>query len=234
MKKSISLYAFLVLTMSLWTNAVFGVPTITATTSQGTTIKFTATLSEKLLSGYKVKIDLNNGKGLVAMTCSGLTCTLSSNALPVGVSNAAYKIGVYNAKGVLQGAVLNGSYTISFLVNASGYSKISNSGEPLPDSAKLGSGANDWACTKDNRTGLIWEVKTADGGLRAWDKIYTNYFVRDVGYGSIDNADVFVSAVNKQTLCGASDWRLPKVDELQTLFLCSDGKYETNGYSTNY
>ena len=92
MKKSISLYGFIILALSIGSNTVFALPSIKATTSQGTTIKFTATLSEKLLSGYKVKIDYANGKGLVAMTCSGFTCTLSSNVLPAGVSKAAFKI----------------------------------------------------------------------------------------------------------------------------------------------
>ncbi|MEQ1812925.1 MAG: hypothetical protein ABL860_00520, partial [Candidatus Nitrotoga sp.] len=30
-------------------------------------------------------------------------------------------------------------------------------------------------CVRDNVTGLMWEVKTADGGLRDWTKSYTNY-----------------------------------------------------------
>jgi hypothetical protein len=45
------------------TSHVFAVPTITKSVSAGTTFKFTETLSEKLPTGYKVKIDLNNGKG---------------------------------------------------------------------------------------------------------------------------------------------------------------------------
>ena len=48
MKKIITFGVLLIATSN-----VFAVPTITAATSQGTTIKFTATLSEKLLSGYK-------------------------------------------------------------------------------------------------------------------------------------------------------------------------------------
>ena len=39
------------------------------------------------------------------------------------------------------------------------YTKISNSGLPLGAGAALGSGAGDWGCTRDNVTGLIWEVK---------------------------------------------------------------------------
>ena len=52
------------------TSDVFAIPTLTEASATGTTVKFTTKLSEKLPTGYKVKIDLNNGKGLVAMTCS--------------------------------------------------------------------------------------------------------------------------------------------------------------------
>jgi hypothetical protein len=234
MKKSISLYGFIILALSIGSSAVFALPTITAATSQGTTIKFTATLSEKLLSGYKVKIDYGNGKGLVAMTCSGLTCTLSSNALPVGVSNASYQIGIYNAKGILQGTTTDGTY-VTAPAQSTGYTKISNSGNELPDTALFGIAPDKWACTRDNKTGLTWEVKTSDGGLRDMSKTYTNYFLNATGYGSQTNSDVFVKKVNQQTLCGAANWRLPTIDELMTLVTvkCSDGKYETDGFCTN-
>lgn len=52
------------------------------------------------------------------------------------------------------------------------FTKISNSGAALPASATLGAGANDWACTYDNVTGLMWEVKTASG-RRSQDHTYT-------------------------------------------------------------
>jgi hypothetical protein len=77
MKRVITLF-FLCLT----TTNSFAFPVFTEVAATGTTVKFTTKLSEKLPTGYKVKIDLNNGKGLVAMTCSGTTCALSSNALP--------------------------------------------------------------------------------------------------------------------------------------------------------
>ena len=105
------------------------------------------------------------------------------------------------------------------------YTKISNSGVALPDTAVLGSGSNDWACTKDNKTGLIWEVKTDDGGLRDMNQIYTNYFEGESGYGEPHNSDYFVSEVNKKTLCGKNEWRLPNNEELKGLIFCSDGKY---------
>lgn len=55
------------------------------------------------------------------------------------------------------------------------YTKIANDGSELSKTVKLGTGAKDWACTKDNNTGLIWEVKTNDGGLRDKDWKYTWY-----------------------------------------------------------
>lgn len=109
------------------------------------------------------------------------------------------------------------------------YSKIANSGSELPDSAALGSGALDWACTRDNTTGLLWEVKTADGGLRDQNKGYTNYddttqkqVYRNGGYFEPTQAEVdaasnsigFTNAVNAGNLCGQTDWRLPSKDEL--------------------
>jgi len=79
MKNLTYINIIILVVMSVWANAALAIPSITATASAGTTIKFTATLSQKLLSGYKVKIDYGNGKGLVAMTCSSTTCSLSSN-----------------------------------------------------------------------------------------------------------------------------------------------------------
>lgn len=237
--KNLTYINFIVLLiMSIWTNAALATPSITAATSQGTTIKFTATLSEKLLSGYKVKIDYGNGKGLVAMTCSGLTCTLSSNSLPTGVNSAAYKIGIYNAQGVLQGLSTSGTYAITYtapVVNntpapviphvplVTKYTKISNTGSSLSDDATLGSGSNDWACTKDKATGLIWEVKTSDDGLRDTIKTYTYTATQD-----------FVSAVNNQSLCGSTKWRLPSLFELETLNQFKSANIYPNYIDTTY
>jgi hypothetical protein len=55
------------------------------------------------------------------------------------------------------------------------FTKIANDGFELPSNATLGSGPKDWACTRDNVTGLLWEVKTADGGLRDQDWTFTWY-----------------------------------------------------------
>ena len=75
-------------------------------------------------------------------------------------------------------------------------------------------------CVLDNVTGLMWEVKTTDGGLRDWTKTYTNYsatYDPDHLYGTASDASGFVSAVNASNLCGHGDWRLPTADELQSI-----------------
>ncbi len=110
------------------------------------------------------------------------------------------------------------------VIKTTGYTKIANDGSTLADSAKLGTAPTDWACTQDNKTGLIWEVKTDDDGLRDKDKTYT----WSQGFD-------FATSVNSQTLCGANDWRMPTKDELMKLVLCSDGKYDSDDREcTNY
>jgi hypothetical protein len=147
--------------------------------------------------------------------------------------------------------MINSSYVIVSTAVTIGYTKISNSGTVLPDTATLGSGANDWACTKDNKTGLTWEVKTDDGGLRDKDWKYSWYKPSgdnggDAGYTDTTyrapncstqnncNTDAFTNAVNAKGLCGKKDWRMPTKDELMTLVKCSDDKYDTDGSCINY
>lgn len=142
-------------------------------------------------------------------------------------------------------ALTSASVTQTLTVLPSDYTKIANDGSVLADSVKLGTTSTDWACTKDNKTGLIWEVKTDDGGLRDLKKIYTNYTsdypkcvplyttseCKDSGhtgiYGDSANANSFVTTVNTQGLCGATNWRLPTNEELKSLIYCSDGKTKT-------
>ena len=111
------------------------------------------------------------------------------------------------------------------------YTKICNSGEEAgqgncPADPTLGSGPNEWGCTLDNVTNLIWELKTTDG---LHDKYNTySWYSPDVntngGYAGIQNAgtctgsdcdtNAFMQAVNTEKLCGISDWRMPTKNEL--------------------
>lgn len=88
------------------------------------------------------------------------------------------------------------------------------------DGAALPPEAAEWSCVKDNVTGLVWEVKTGDGGPRDWKALYTNYGAdRDPRgeYAGATDAEGLVRAVNAQGLCGAKDWRLPTLGELRGL-----------------
>ncbi|MFI3122710.1 MAG: DUF1566 domain-containing protein [Methylococcales bacterium] len=108
------------------------------------------------------------------------------------------------------------------------YTKIANNGSSLPDSAQLGTNPTDWACTKDNNTGLIWEIKTNNGGLRDKDWTYSWYEPdanKNGGFegsqGTSSNCEksecntyAYANAVNTQGLCGVNDWRMPTKNEL--------------------
>jgi hypothetical protein len=103
------------------------------------------------------------------------------------------------------------------------FTKIDASGAALPASAST------WSCVKDNVTGLIWEVKTVDGGLHDAAKTYTNYDSTTAlqingtvaplqsEIDAATNTVGFKNAVNSAGLCGASDWRLPTPGELQSI-----------------
>ena len=105
------------------------------------------------------------------------------------------------------------------------------------DGSLLGDAAVDWACVKDEVTGLVWEYKApADvdpNTVRGVDNVYTwasaNAALNggDAGSssassncdGSLTSCDTesFVDAVNTLTLCGASDWQVPTREELSTI-----------------
>jgi hypothetical protein len=110
------------------------------------------------------------------------------------------------------------------------YTKVANNGSDLAASAALGLNATDWACTRDNVTGLLWEVKTTSG-LRSQDHYYTwynsNLSANAGSAGIISGGDChtagrcdtekFVADVNATALCSFTDWRLPSRRELLTL-----------------
>ncbi|MEZ5452133.1 MAG: DUF1566 domain-containing protein [Thiothrix sp.] len=113
------------------------------------------------------------------------------------------------------------------------FTKISSTGAELPADAAA------WSCVKDNVTGLIWEVKTNDGGLHDKDDRYSWYgtdAATNGGIGGYKNDDgntcyghnvtdsatycntgAYVNRVNRAGWCGAKDWRMPTLGELQSI-----------------
>lgn len=110
--------------------------------------------------------------------------------------------------------------------------KIDNTGKPLPESAK------DWQCIQDNRTGLTWEKKTANG-LHGKNDTFS-WYIRDGflngGAVGVDNANqavchgyqtgndltycntqAFIDRINAEKLCGHDDWRLPYREEIRNI-----------------
>lgn len=81
------------------------------------------------------------------------------------------------------------------------FSRICGSGEvagsgSCPSSPIRGAGVNEWACTLDNVSGAIWQVRT-EGADHPWS---------EVGQPA--------TAANAAMLCGRDDWRLPTPVEL--------------------
>lgn len=113
------------------------------------------------------------------------------------------------------------------------YHKIANDGSVLEREVAMGATAKDWACTKDNITGLVWEVKTpAPSHYRhnkhryVWHFANVNLQPKVEGTtvacgntldGKACNTENYLQKINAEKLCGFSDWRLPSVRELQSL-----------------
>lgn len=114
------------------------------------------------------------------------------------------------------------------------YTKLANDGGDLPANASLGTASHDWACTRDNVTGLTWEIPNTASPLFNIGYRYTWYQPdsslnggdpgstgTDTCSGSLPgglcNTHALVTAANGASLCGYQDWRLPSRRELITL-----------------
>jgi hypothetical protein len=95
------------------------------------------------------------------------------------------------------------------------FRKVCNSGEEAGEGtcgadAAFGFGPDDWGCTKDLVTGLVWELRTHDGSIR--DAMHP--FYEGLSYGGLDNIQTLVDDMNSQALCNSTSWRVPTRTEL--------------------
>jgi len=114
------------------------------------------------------------------------------------------------------------------------FTKISNAGGDLPEDAGYGTGANQWACTRDNVTGLVWEIKSPNfGSDQYYNARYTWYDPESPGSVGYDSAGVetcfdalqgldcntsnYLQHIQAKRLCGRTDWRMPSIRELSNV-----------------
>ena len=90
------------------------------------------------------------------------------------------------------------------------YIKLDKQGQPLKNQ-QVSYKEQAWQCVKDIKTGLIWEVKTLEGLHNKKDEYNWKESFK------------FKDNVNQQGWCGATDWRVPSIEELRTLVYCSNG-----------
>ena len=106
----------------------------------------------------------------------------------------------------------------NYTINPLSYTKLDAQGNDLPDSA------TSWTMMRDNLTGLIWEVKTADGSVHDKDNTYTWYDSNpetnggDAGTpGDGTDTEDFINALNSANFGGYSGWRMPTREELRSI-----------------
>ena len=99
--------------------------------------------------------------------------------------------------------------------------KMSDSGETIAPDSEV------WSCVLDDKTSLIWEVKSETKGVQYALNTYTWFdgesgrdngtFSKNCYWGKNCNTQLFIKDINKAELCGYSNWRLPTRKELNSI-----------------
>jgi hypothetical protein len=203
-------------------NNVFSTRLIGLKPSTFYTIRLQAIDQQGLKSlGQAIGFTTKNVGGLPILNDTGITsCASSSYAFVIHDSCLAPVVGWFKNQDGEIGR--DASFIMGKLTKIGGgesgfdFTKISATGQ------KVAADSPQWSCILDNNTGLMWEVKTDDGGIHDKDNTYTWYNPDSsinggfAGYeNNGKNTYEFVRDVNSQGLCGYNDWRLPTVIELQ-------------------
>ena len=121
------------------------------------------------------------------------------------------------------------------------FTKLSSTGTALSIQDKAWSSegteaaGTQWSCVVDNRTGLVWEVKTDSnkGNTYRWGgktAIGREHADRVGSY--YNDWDALVDDSNNGKLCGSDGWRVPSLEELRSIV--DYGKYNSNVIDTHY
>lgn len=177
-------------------------------------------------------IDLSTQNNDVDCAASGATATETGIETDNGLSPVPAGQDAHFGRDVTNNNDSDGHAGFSF-------SKLDNNGKPLFDQS-VAYENTPWSCVQDQVTGLMWEVKSNDSGLRHKDWTYSWYNSSGVNNGGDTGAasggrcadttnascdtEKFIAAVNAASLCGYSDWRLPSLGEL---FSIMDHSVET-------
>ncbi|NVK24220.1 MAG: DUF1566 domain-containing protein [Gammaproteobacteria bacterium] len=95
------------------------------------------------------------------------------------------------------------------------YTKLDDTG------AELAADASSWSCVRDNHTGLIWEVKTTDGGAQHYLDGFQWGGKGADGYSDANKEGTYyeswnslIDHANDNSLCGKTNWAIPTHEEL--------------------
>ena len=95
------------------------------------------------------------------------------------------------------------------------FTKLDSSGLELDATSLI------WSCTRDNVTGLTWEIKKETSGPRSNDLRYRWGGQGATVYGTefYDDWNSLIESANSDLLCGYDDWRVPTIKELQSIIV---------------
>ncbi len=134
-----------------------------------------------------------------------VTPTKTPSLLFTSAGTFTVTLNITDSKGATSSKTL--SITVDPKSSAKDFFKISMTGDVLPDSATIADKNftdNDWVCTYDSRTNLIWQVATIDQAPSS-------------------TADGLAQSFNTRNACGVTDWHAPSSNELRSLIMCSSG-----------
>ncbi len=236
-------------------------PEIDGHTKQNCTITNNNSSPMDINKAYSLESSINGNDASITISCADI-----SNINDTGVTACDNLAGNtdcnqteypgQDAENGRSNILINGLLSKAGAGNGSfDFTKISNEGDVLPQESVLGANNTDWACTRDNHSGLTWEVKTTAGVHNSSDDYYWYQpapFLNGgiEGYPSngtlecntASNCDTykFISDVNDLSSCGLSGWRLPTVTELISIIDNSkndpaiDESFFPNGFGEIY